>query len=151
MNECLWIKLYTGLNCGCGAAQCRGVLKFDTYRNVDWQVKYYRYSSALVRKRIDELKTKWYSSSCYLKFHDDDSGVSQTGVEKKRSLALTSLLAIEKQDVVAKFADKDNVTPGAHYIRASGAGEKPNCFVSNDGLVLAYERIEPDTKIIVQF
>ena len=37
-------SFYDGINCRCGTTKCRGVLRFDQYRNVDWQKKYYKYS-----------------------------------------------------------------------------------------------------------
>ena len=36
-------SFYDGINCRCGEKKCRGVLRFDKYRNVDWQKKYYKY------------------------------------------------------------------------------------------------------------
>jgi len=36
-------SFYDGINCKCGTKKCRGVLRFDQYRNVDWQKKYYKY------------------------------------------------------------------------------------------------------------
>ena len=36
-------SFYDGINCRCGTKKCRGVLRFDQYRNVDWQKKYYKY------------------------------------------------------------------------------------------------------------
>lgn len=32
-----------GLNCKCGKRKCRGILKFNEYRHVDWQKEYYQY------------------------------------------------------------------------------------------------------------
>jgi hypothetical protein len=81
---------YTGIQCKCGSAKCRGVLKFDHYRNVDWQKKYYKYSGAYVKRKIDELNTKWYSSSCFLKYYKNDD--NQT-----RCLGLTTLQKIGKE------------------------------------------------------
>ena len=64
-------SFYDGLKCLCGTFKCRGVLRFDQYRNVDWQNAFYKYSGAYVKRKIDELKTKWYSSRCYLKYYEN--------------------------------------------------------------------------------
>ena len=43
-------SFYDGINCKCGTKKCRGVLRFDQYRNVDWQRKYYKYCGNLKKK-----------------------------------------------------------------------------------------------------
>ena len=62
---------FDGLKCLCGSFKCRGTLRFDEYRNIDWQNTFYKYSCTYVKRKIDELKTKWYSSRCYLKYYED--------------------------------------------------------------------------------
>lgn len=33
-------SLHAGLQCRCGAAECRGTLAFDDWRNPQWRAKY---------------------------------------------------------------------------------------------------------------
>lgn len=56
-----------GVQCACGSKKCRGKLRFDLYRNVDWQMRLYKYSTYYIKRKIDELKTKWYSDNLYIK------------------------------------------------------------------------------------
>ena len=37
-------SFYDGIDCKCGHSTCRGRLRLDAYRNVDWQKKYYQWS-----------------------------------------------------------------------------------------------------------
>ena len=41
-------SFYDGINCKCGTKKCRGVLRFDQYRNVDWQKKYNKYCGNII-------------------------------------------------------------------------------------------------------
>jgi hypothetical protein len=100
---------------------------------------YYKYSGAYVKRRIDELKSKWFSSRCFLKLYQTDSN--------GRELALTALNKIKKDDLVALFADKENITPNAHYIRHS---ETPTCYLS-DNEVFASTNIEPETELTINY
>jgi hypothetical protein len=36
-----------GLNCKCGKRKCKGILKFNEYRHIDWQKEYYQYCGIL--------------------------------------------------------------------------------------------------------
>lgn len=132
-------SFYDGLSCKCGSFKCRGVLRFDQYRNVDWQNQYYKYSGVYVKKRIDELKTKWFSSRCFVKrFISSD---------KNTELGLSALKKIRKDDLVAIYSDKNNITPSAHYIRHSST---PTCYrVDNE--VFAASDIEPETELTLNF
>lgn len=125
-------SFYDGLDCVCGSFKCRGKLRFDQYRNVDWQLAYYKYSGAYVKRKIDELKTKWYSSRCYLKYYGDELG-------------LTSLRKIRKDDLVAIFSGE--VKPSEHNIRQS---EKPTCYLEGNE-VYAADFYEPGTELTLNF
>jgi len=46
-------SFYDGINCRCGTRKCRGVLRFDQYRNVDWQKKYYKYCGKYNIQRLE--------------------------------------------------------------------------------------------------
>lgn len=130
-------SFYDGINCKCGSSKCRQVLHFDHYRNVDFQNKFYRYCGNYVKKRIDELKTKWFSSECYLKYY--------TSINGDRELGLTSLYKIKKDELVAKYSDPSNVSREAHYIRQSG---NPTCYL-NGNEVYSLTDVEPDTELTI--
>lgn len=114
-----------------------GTLRFDQYRNIDWQNAYYKYSGLFVKRKIDELKTKWFSSRCYLKYYGDS--------EETRVLALTSLRQIRKDDLVAQFSGE--IRPDTHYIRHSDA---PTCYLE-DNQVFAKTNIEPETELTLNY
>ncbi len=84
------IDYLNGTICKCGSKKCRGIIHFDYYRNVDWQNKFYKYCSGHIRKKIDELRTKWYSSSCFLKYYKNNENDT-------RRLGLTALENIRKK------------------------------------------------------
>jgi len=133
-------SFYTGIDCKCGTNKCRGVLKFDQYRNVDWQNKLYKYSGGYVKRKIEELKTKWYSSSCYLKNYNQNTN-------EERLLGLTALEKINKHEMVAKFFDATNINEHAHYILHS---DNPTCYlVGNE--VFSTQEIEPETQLTLDY
>ena len=135
------ISFYTGINCKCGSVKCRGVLKFDEYRNVDWQNQYYKYSGAFVKSKIEELKTKWFSARCYIKQMKPAEG------SNPRELSLTAFKKIRKDDLVAIFSDKSNISPSAHYIRHN---DNPTCYLA-DNEVYALECLEPETELTLNY
>ncbi|CAF0945321.1 unnamed protein product [Brachionus calyciflorus] len=132
-------SFYAGLNCKCGSFKCRGVLSFDFYRNLDWQKAYYKYSSANVQRKIDELKTKWYTSRCILKYYKTD--------DNNRELGLTVFKKIRKDDLVASFSDKNNICRDAHNIRHS---DQPTCYLV-DNEVFASNTYEPNTELTLNY
>ena len=133
---------YAGLDCKCGSRKCRGKLKFDVYRNVDWQNKFYVYSSGYVKRKINELKTKWYSSSCWVKRYH-----KQNGDKNDIELGLAAFEQISKHELVAKFADEEKLILKDHYIRHS---ENPSCVLI--GLdVFAATELSPMTEITINY
>jgi SET domain-containing protein len=127
---------YDGLECCCGSKKCRGKLRFDQYRNVDWQTRFYKYSGAYVKRKIDELKTKWYSANCFVKRCTKSSD----------AFFLASLRDIAKDELVAVYSG-DKVDEPEHFVRHS---ETPNCIlVGNE--VFAAGHIEPNTPLTVNF
>jgi hypothetical protein len=131
------ISFHSGMNCRCGTHRCRGVLNFSHYRNIDWITENYKYSGEIVKKRIDELKTKWFSSSCYIKKYNN-----------KAELGLTAFKKIAKNELVAVFSDPKNVSQSAHYFRHS---DSPTCYVTEEGEVYAKADIEPSTELTIKF
>lgn len=107
------------VTCKCGSDRCHGKLYLDYYRNADWQKAYYDFSTPYVRKKIDELQTKWHSSRCYLKYYECKE-------DNSRQLGLTVLQRVLKDELVAVFSDPKNITPSSHYIRDS---KEPTCYL----------------------
>lgn len=127
-----------GLKCKCGADECVGVLNFNIYRNVDWQKKNYNYCKPFIQKLIDELYTKWYSSSCRLKISKGESG---------DRLFLVTLRKIKKGELVAVFFSSE-IKHENHYLSQNN---KPNCYLDGKK-VFALENIElPDTQLTLNF
>ncbi len=130
-------SFYDGINCRCGSSICRGVLKFDNYRNVDWQNKFYKYCGIYVKKRIDELANKWFSSQCYLKYYKTN--------DQEQVLGLTSLYKISKDELVAKYSTQ--ISLDSHYIRHS---DQPTCYLDGNQ-VYTLREIEPHTELTIKF
>lgn len=126
-------SFYNGIECKCGSHKCRGILKFDYYRNTDWIKENYKYCETAVRKRIDELQTKWFSSSCHLKHYNFNT-----------ELGLTALKFIAKNELVAIYSDSTNISEKSHYLRHN---DNPTCYVNSNGEVYAKENIEPKTEL----
>ncbi|XP_012566094.2 uncharacterized protein LOC105850153 [Hydra vulgaris] len=123
----------SGLKCLCGSNNCRGVLSFDQYRNVEWVAKYYDYSSSYVKSRIDDLRERWFSSQCYVKRFEP--------LEK----GLVALKGIEPDTLVAIFS-KD-IKPEMHYIRPS---INPNCYLVGNDVYTLY-KVEPDEELTLKY
>ena len=138
--QCIELEtsFYREMQCKCGSLKCRGILKLNDYRNVDWQTENYENCSNYVKKRIDELKTKWFSTKCYLKFYKD---------EKNRVLALTSLEKIKKDELVAVFADDNKIGPAHHYIRYS---RNPTCYLVENEVFVSKD-VEANTELTLEF
>jgi len=49
-------SLWTGLICKCGAKNCYGELKFDWWRDPEWQQKYEKYAGAHIKRKIQQLR-----------------------------------------------------------------------------------------------
>ncbi|CAF3567133.1 unnamed protein product [Rotaria sordida] len=50
-------SLMTGVQCMCGASTCVGQLRFDFWRNHEWQRKFEHVASPFIQKKIRELRT----------------------------------------------------------------------------------------------
>ena len=117
--------------------------KFDQCRNVDWQNANYKYAGGYVKRKIDELKIKWYSSRCYLKRDLNEE------VKNANPLYLTSLFEIKKDELFAKIliTSLSRIKPEQHNIRNS---DDPNCYLIDDD-VFALADIKPNTEITINF
>jgi SET domain-containing protein len=49
-------SLWTGLICKCGAKNCAGELKFDFWRDPEWQEKYEKYAGGHIKRKIRGLR-----------------------------------------------------------------------------------------------
>jgi SET domain-containing protein len=49
-------SFWKGLMCMCGAKNCVGELKFNFWRDENWQKKYAQYTSAYIQRKIDNLR-----------------------------------------------------------------------------------------------
>ena len=126
-------SLYTGLNCKCGSTNCRGILSFEHYRKPEWQDIFYKHCTSYVRDQIDSLKTKWFSSKCYVKrFEPSEKG-------------LVALQSIEKDALVATFSN--DVKPESHYLRSSA---NPSCYLI-DNKVYAAKEITPGEELTLDY
>lgn len=134
-------SFYAGLNCKCGTDKCRGVLSFDHYRNVDWQNALYEYSGAYVKRKIDELKTKWSSARCVLKYYFETTDGSE------RQYGLTVFKRVRKDELVAMFSDPNNIKPSSHYLRHS---VNPTCYLLGTK-VYASDTYEPDVELTLNY
>ena len=119
---------YSGLQCKCGSLICRGVLHFNEYRNIDWQHRMLKYSGSHIKTKVEELKTKWYSSFCCLR---------RLNLDDKQQLCLATLKKIPKDFLVAVFSD--HISPDTHYLRNS---EISNCYLVGNEVFTSNE-IEP--------
>jgi SET domain-containing protein len=132
--------MYNIQNCKCCSNRCRGRIDFSTYRQIDWQLEKYEYAGYFIKKRIDDLKTKWYSSRCYLKYN-----------KEKTQLGLASLRQLNKDELVAIYFDKENVNQDSHYIRQAVNGSDANLYLDKNGHCYAKHAIEANTFLTLDF
>ena len=93
-----------------------------------------------VRSKIETLKTKWYSTKCYLKYYftnNENKQFKRTG--------LTCLCQLEKNELVATFSNQ--VRPEAHFIRHS---ETPTCYLDKNQ-VFTLDTCEPLTELTLNY
>ncbi len=133
-----------GLICKCGSTKCKGELKFDLYRNIDWQNRNYAYASDYVQKRIIELRTKWFSSECKLKNY---SKSVQPNLPQNRKTGLTALKEIKKNELVAVFSDASNIKPEANFMRHNN---KPTCYLLGTN-VFTLDDVKPNTELTLNY
>jgi hypothetical protein len=117
------------------------VLKFNDYRNVDWQIANYDHCSLFVKRKINELESRWFSSLCYLKYYPNDKN-------EGKELGLTARTKIRRDELVAVYAD-ETVKPNKddHYIRHMN---DPNCYLSKNK-VFAFDDVEAGTELTLRF
>lgn len=137
-------SFYYGMKCLCRSERCKKILRFDSYRDIDWQHDNYRYCNGYVKSRIDDLKTRWFSKRCYLR--RDKSIITEE--YKAGKLVLSTLETVRKDELVAKFNQDDAVKENSHYIQHS---ETPNCYLTQEREVRAIADLNPETDLTLDF
>ena len=130
-------SLIRDLECRCGTSSCVGRLRFDRYRESEFQNRYYQYMSPYLKTRINELKSKWYSTKCFTR--------SATPTKMK---SLHALEQIKAGEVVARFSD--SVAPENHFIRQAKKN-KATCFVDDDRRVIALHDMSSEEEITLNY
>jgi len=136
-------SLIYGLECKCGSPECTGVMSFDFYRDPEFVEKYYDYATPYLKKKANEMREKWYSTSCYVKrmpneYNDDLDEWDKT---------LYSLKPIKKGELVATFL-LDEINESTHYLRQNSSN--PNCLlVGRD--VYANQDIPAETELTLYY
>ena len=94
-----------------------------------------------MRRKIDDLTNKWYSTKCMLKEYLDDNLNTDIG--------LTCLDKLEKNELVAIFSceNSSNIKPELHYIRHS---ETPNCYLDKKR-VFTKECVQELTELTIKY
>ena len=92
-----------------------------------------------VRGKIETLKTKWYSTNCYLKYYH------VSNEENSKRTGLTSLCKLDKNVLVAAFSSQPS--PDAHFIRHS---EMPTCYLDKYQ-VFTLDQCEPLTELTLNY
>ena len=55
------------MKCICNSPQCLGRLTFDYYRDADFVAKFFDYMTPYLKQKVHDMKTRWYSRSCFVK------------------------------------------------------------------------------------
>lgn len=55
------------MKCKCMSSSCVGRLTFDYYRDPDFVSKYFQYMTPYLKQKVLDMKSRWYSSNCYVK------------------------------------------------------------------------------------
>ena len=141
--QCLEVEtsFYNGLNCKCNSYKCRGVLKFNEYRNIDWRIVNYDNCSLYVKRKINELESRWFASTCCLRYYPSDNNSG-------KELGLTARTKIRRDELVAVYSDETvRVNKEEHYIRHRN---DPNCYLSKNK-VYAFDDIEAGSELTLRF
>jgi len=130
-------SLIQGMECKCKTPECGRRLTFDYYRDPTFVDKYYAYMTPYLKKKVHDMKERWYNTSCYVKRYPLDFADNIEEWSKR----LVAMMPIKKGELVASFSGE--VLEVNHYLTNS---DKPNCMLSGKDVV-ATEDIEPETDI----
>jgi hypothetical protein len=118
--------------------------KYKKYKNKHWFflfLRNYKYSGAYIRRKIDELDTRWYSSRCYLRYYDEKN-------DGRRTLGLTVLETVEKNEMVALFSNSNLISETSHHLRDS---KQPTCYVLSSGEVYAARDLDASSELTLDY
>ena len=136
-------SLIFGMECKCNSLNCVQKLTFDYYRDPDFVEKYFNYMTPYLKQKVIDMRTKWYSSDCYVK-RMENSDFNDDLVEEC-ALSLFSLNPIKKGDLVASFLASDDIKENEHFLRHS---DSPNCFLIGRD-VFANEDVDSETELTI--
>eukprot|EP00301_Raphidiophrys_heterophryoidea_P012140 c18489_g1_i1.p1 GENE.c18489_g1_i1~~c18489_g1_i1.p1 ORF type:complete len:336 (-),score=70.13 c18489_g1_i1:127-1083(-) len=90
---------HAGMQCLCGAKQCRGLLDFRQYRDPEWLAKYEPHCEAFIRRKAAEKGD--VNSKIYLRHESTDPSKPPRG--------LYALKNIEKGEIVVVFGEHASI------------------------------------------
>ena len=102
-----------------------------------------QYSSGYVKKKLDQLKRKWYASECCLR----RSILSKDRENNNVALCLTTLQPLPKDHLVAVFDLEDEINAKSHFVRQSST---PNCYLFNNQVFTSFQ-IESNTELTLDY
>ena len=92
-----------------------------------------------MRRKIDMLNTKWYSTNCFIKYYSKNGERKETG--------LTCLSKLDKNELVATFPLNKTIKPDMHFIRHN---EIPTCYLEKHK-VFTLHQVEALTELTLNF
>jgi hypothetical protein len=156
-------SLIYNLPCLCNSSNCAKWLLFNNYRDPQFVHMYFPYMTPYLRKKcLDINQGKWHSEKCYVKrvslkrttanlsndgsgsSGDDSSVVDDEETYKK---ALFSLFPLKKGELVAVFANENEIQESQHYLRQS---INPNCYVDGKN-VFVCEDVPSETELTLYY
>ena len=112
-------------------------------RDPEFVAKYYDFMTPYLKKKADEMKEKWHSSSCYVKRIPDE--LNDNLEEWKK--CLFSLKPIKKGEHVASFLNDDEIDETKHLLCDS---LKANCQLIGRE-VFAKDDIKPESELSLYY
>lgn len=150
-------SLIYGLICKCNSSNCDKRLLFDYYRDPQFVDTYYSCMTPYLRKKVHDMKDKWYSTNCYVKrltpskeqssldssSSNSDDDCDDNCVQK----GLFTISNMKKDDLVASFTSVDNIAENKHYLRHSS---QPNCYIKGKDVFVMYD-VPSDTELTLYY
>jgi len=135
------VSLTHGLECKCGSVNCKGKLLLDLYRDENFVHQYFDFFTPYLRKKVIDMREKWYSENCYVKRVSSNSA----NVEDWDK-ALFTQKNVKKDELVAVFSTND-IFPCNHFLRHS---VNRNCYIK-DGHVFANVDIPSESELTIYY
>lgn len=136
-------SLIFGMECKCNSIECVKTLTFDYYRDPVFVEKYFNYMTPYLKAKVIDMRSRWYSSNCYVKRLENEE--LNDDLVEECDTGLFSLNSIKKGDLVASFLVCDEIKDTEHFLRHSIA---PNCILIGRD-VFANEDIGPDVELTI--